>query len=520
MKFTYQFNFNKIKFTVRFSSTSIIPQNIENIQNNKNNNNNNNNKNYNNNKNNLPNNHKLVKLFLNFYNYNIKYCMNYKIFYLYQNNFWSSIDKDDLEDLFLDFLEIKFTNDFESFNTDNSNKIFKLIRKNSKFSLPDAIEIANENGFLLPFKNGILNSYTLELLNHSPDYFNTYVIPLDYSKEDSIENTKFVYFLNSITNYNPIRLKVLRACLYAIFTNNLSYQKGLYLYGPGGAGKSTLMDILTFIFSKEGALESSLTEITGRFDKISLLGKILLVLEDIPLYRGQEPATIKKIITQNKIKGEEKFNKSFRFTPTCWLIITSNILWEIKNPTTGLTRRIIYFPFDNIPTTIERNLFKKLSKYKAIGTLAPFLIGFINWVLKCPKEDLEILDLDGSKITEMICPDLIQVNPLNEFVKDCLIQDENSIVRIGNKDTNYESLYGTYLLWATNNGINIISLIQFSILLSDLLKQKGWQTKKTRITIGHIIKGIKLNKTLITDMKNSKFINLKKNLEINNDLTT
>jgi len=46
----------------------------------------------------------------------------------------------------------------------------------------------------------------------------------------------------------------------------------------------------------------------------------------------------------------------------------------------------------------------------------------------------------------MICPDLIQVNPLNEFVKDCLIQDENSIVRIGNKDTNYESLYGTYLL--------------------------------------------------------------------------
>jgi len=183
--------------------------------------------------------------------------------------------------------------------------------------LPDAIEIANENGFLLPFKNGILNSYTLELLNHSPDYFNTYVIPLDYSKEDSIENTKFVYFLNSITNYNPIRLKVLRACLYAIFTNNLSYQKGLYLYGPGGAGKSTLMDILTFIFSKEGALESSLTEITGRFDKISLLGKILLVLEDIPLYRGQEPATIKKIITQNKIKGEEKFNKSFRFTPTC-----------------------------------------------------------------------------------------------------------------------------------------------------------------------------------------------------------
>src|SRR6266487_1187618 len=314
----YQFNLNlysTIKTLKKMKSINYLHYSILNLQNKENVQTNINN-NYNN-KNNLPNNHKLVKLFLKYYDYNIKYCKSYKNFFLYQNNFFSIIDREELEDLFIDFLELKFTNDFEKFNTDNINKIFKLIRKNSKFSLPDAIEIANENGFLLPFKNGILNTNTLELKPHSPDNFNTYIIPLDYSKEDSIENTKFEYFLNSITNNNPIRLKVLRACLYAIFTNNLTYQKGLYLYGPGGAGKSTLMDILTFIFSNEGSLESSLTEITGRFDKISLLGKILLVLEDIPLYRGQEPATIKKIITQNKIKGEEKFNKSFRFTPTC-----------------------------------------------------------------------------------------------------------------------------------------------------------------------------------------------------------
>jgi putative DNA primase/helicase len=192
--------------------------------------------------------------------------------------------------------------------------------------MPNAIAQANANGFLLPFLNGVLNTRTLELIPHSPNNYTTHLIPLNYSKEDSIKDTKFADFLTSIVNNNLMRLKVLRACLFLIFTNNLIYQIALYIYGPGGTGKSTLINILTYLLGKEVTLSSSLPQITSRFGIASLVGKLLLILNDVSLYRGQEPKAIKNIVTQDPMEAEIKYKQPFTFIPQGFLVITSNIL--------------------------------------------------------------------------------------------------------------------------------------------------------------------------------------------------
>jgi putative DNA primase/helicase len=192
--------------------------------------------------------------------------------------------------------------------------------------MPDFIIQANSNGFLLPFLNGVLNVKTYELMPHSPNHYNTHIIPINYSKEDSIENTKFAEFLISIANNNKMRLKILRACLYLIFTNNLVYQIALYIYGPGGTGKSTFVNILLYLLGKEVTLSSSLTQINSKFGIASLVGKILLILNDVSLYRGQEPKNIKNIITQDPMEAEEKYKQPKMFVPNAFLMITSNTL--------------------------------------------------------------------------------------------------------------------------------------------------------------------------------------------------
>jgi len=244
--------------------------------------------------------------------------------------------------------------------------------------MPQAIAKANSNGFLLPFLNGVLNTKNSEFSPHSPDNYNTHIIPVPYSIEDTIKNTKFAEFLTSIVNNNPMRLKILRACLYVIITNNLIYQIALYIYGPGGTGKSTLITLLTYLLGKEVTLSSSLTQINSKFGIASLVGKILLVLNDVSLYRGQEPKNIKNIVTQDPMEAEIKYKQPFSFTPSAFLIVTSNSLWDIKNSTTGLSRRMIYFPFDNVPKIKELDLFKILPNGDPIGSLVPYLNGFIN----------------------------------------------------------------------------------------------------------------------------------------------
>jgi putative DNA primase/helicase len=365
--------------------------------------------------------------------------------------------------------------------------------------MPNAITNANLNGFLFPFKNGVLNVRTKDFNSHSQDFYTTHIIPVEYSAKDSIKNTKFSDFLTTIVNNNLNRLKILRICLYLILTNNLIYQLALYIYGPGGTGKSTFINILMYLLGKEVTLSSSISQITSKFGLASLVGKILLVLNDVSLYRGQEPKDIKNIVTGDVMEAEMKYKQPFMFTPSSFLIMSSNILWDIKNTTTGLSRRMIYFPFDNIPDLKELDLFKILPNGEAIGSLVPHLSGFVNWILTCPKDNLNLLLEGGSKITELISQDSIHVNPLHVFVKECLEKDENSRIRLGSLDPKEESLYRTNRSWAQINGVNPLNIKSFSILILDLLNQQGWNVIKKRVAIGFVITGVTVSVNWLKD---------------------
>src|SRR6266536_4068695 len=129
---------------------------------------------------------------------------------------------DILDKLIFNFLHSKYYIKFNKYKSVSLDDICRLIKLKQveNFTMPNAIKNANKNGLFLPFINGVLNTNTKELLPHSPDNYNTHIIPINYSKEDTIENTKFKDFLDSLTNNNSIRFQVLRACLYLIFTNN------------------------------------------------------------------------------------------------------------------------------------------------------------------------------------------------------------------------------------------------------------------------------------------------------------
>jgi putative DNA primase/helicase len=188
-------------------------------------------------------------------------------------------------------------------------------------------KLANLKGFLIPFTNGVLNSRTKQFFPHSKDYYLTHLLPFDYNPNtdlNNFKNTNMYNFLSHLCDHNETKLEVLRACLNAIITNDVSYQLSLYLYGPGGTGKSTLVNILMFILGSEGSFSTTLSKLTNRFSTYSLMNKVLLVLNDIPLFRGKEPDFLKIIITSDPIEMEQKYKAPFQFKPNLFVLITSN----------------------------------------------------------------------------------------------------------------------------------------------------------------------------------------------------
>ena len=110
------------------------------------------------------------------------------------------------------------------------------------------------------------------------------------------------------------------------------------------------------------------------------------------------------------------------------------------------------------------------------------------------------------------------INPLSIFIKECLIQDESSFVKLSNKDSNVESLYGSYITWAKYYRIDIFGLNKFSKLILELLIEQGWSISKQRITKGTILKGISLNKSFLTEIKNINFININSKKDIKDNI--
>lgn len=176
---------------------------------------------------------------------------------------------------------------------------------------------------------------------------------------------------------------------------------------------------------------------------------------------------------------------------------------------------MIYFNFDNLPEKKIPNLFNTSTSYfnpesnykkdkdsnsivnvslfpevnelyseiyesPGNSILTPFLPGFLNWILKCPSETLNLLELGGEVLSEKISHDNITLNPLGAWISEHLESNTVEKSPVGNSNKSSETLYGNYYNWAMLNNISPISKYRFSDLLMDNLIASKWPgvTKK------------------------------------------
>jgi len=426
----------------------------------------------------------------------LRYCTDYHSFFIYENNIWRALNTKEVQSLILDWVKETYSG-YRQFQPRKTEELIILLESFTKFSLPRAKLLVSSDGFLIPFKNGVLNSKTLRFYTHSSAHFTTHIIPVDYRTDDAhitnFEQTPFAKFLASICNNKAERLNMLRAFLYIIFVNNLYYQVALYIHGPGGTGKSTLINILLYLLGPEASISANLNTLTSRFGSSSLVNKLLVVFNDITFFKGKEPSKLKELISSDLIQSEKKYKDVTQFKPTAFVVLTSNTLWELKDNTTGISRRMVYFPFDNVPAIKNINLFNLNFKGEAEGVLVEHLPAFINWVLTCPQTYVELLSRGGDTLTSVLNYDnLINTHPLKVWASEWLTEDKYGKCQVGFAKSNTKTLYGNYLKWANENGAPIIKVNQFSSLLMDLLTTMGWKVSKKRVSAGAMFEGISI----------------------------
>lgn len=315
-----------------------------------------------------------------------------------------------------------------------------LIRKNTKLT----------GANLIAFKNGIYNVETDELIEFSPDYIITNKINYDFSpdaRSDLVDKT----FDKLACGNESIRMLLEEAVGYCFYRRN-ELRKSFILTGDKKNGKSTFLAMLKELLGDDNTSALDLNELADRFSSASLFGKLANIGDDIGDEFIANPATFKKIVSGDRIKGENKGQKEFFFNPYCKLLFSANNIPRIKDKSGAVLDRLVIIPFDARFSRDDPD-FDPYIKYKLIqeDALEYLILLGING-LKRVLENQAFTKSD--KVTKSIQEYEESNNPILLFFKEIDIDE------IVNEPT--KEVYQKYNEFCLANSFTPMSNIEFS----------------------------------------------------------
>lgn len=200
------------------------------------------------------------------------------------------------------------------------------------------------------FINGFL-TMDLDLVDHVPEQGMTYVMPFAYNKELAGKCPMFFSFLHDCWGHMPDyheRVRVLQEMMaVTLFGIAPSFQKAFLLFGPGGSGKSVLLDIVAKLVPEEARSAVSPTEWgSDRFAVVDMVDKLLNRAGEIHESRRIDGETFKKIVCGEEMRVQNKNLRAYSASCKAAQWFASNWLPKSKDTSDGFNRRWLILTFD------------------------------------------------------------------------------------------------------------------------------------------------------------------------------
>ena len=357
-----------------------------------------------------------------------------------------------------------------------------------------------EGNDLLLFTNGILDVQTRELRPFDRNLYITQQLPYPYDPGMGCE--PIIRWLKNAQDGSWHRVQVLRAWLRAVLLSRSDIQKFVEIVGPGKSGKSTYANLAHALVGDDNAMISSLEHLEkNRFETSNLYKKKLLLFNDVERYGGSV-SVLKALTGRDLIRNERKFQtgsqKPFKFNGL--VMITANEPIQTTDPTSGLARRRLTIPFNNVfsgSSAEQKTLIDMDDRGRPFGEFAYLLPGLVNWVLDMNESEMrEFLMETNSKVKFFATyhrEQILKSNQIMDWLHHCVIFDPGVSSAIGlakyetGKSTYAEHnnwLYASYCEFSRSSNSNVLGRSRFESLLMDVcmhqLKLNVYQMKTSR----------------------------------------
>lgn len=323
---------------------------------------------------------------------------------------------------------------------------------------------------LIAFKNGVYNFDTDSLEQFSPQHIITNKIPWNYNpdaKSDLVESVLDKLACDDI-DIRYVLEEVAGACLYR--SAAIGGGMAAILVGDKHNGKSTYIHMVQSMLGKENYSALDLKELGDRFSTIMLFGMLANIGDDISNDYIGDTSILKKLITGETVKAEEKGRPPIKFVSYAMQLYSANNIPHMKDPTGAMLRRLLLIPL-NGKFTKDTPDYDPFIKYKL--EQAEHMERFI-YLAVCGLHD--VIDNKSftvpAKAEQQKASYEVENNPILSFIEDT--GKENIINELTN------DVYARYQVFCANYGFyKPVSKITFSKAVNQTL---GTITKQKKIS--------------------------------------
>lgn len=214
--------------------------------------------------------------------------------------------------------------------------------------------------WLLNVNNGTVDLRTGALREHRRDDLITKLAPVQYDPDATLPLLD--RYLDTATEGDADFLAYLQRALGYTLTGSTDEDAVFLLLGPGGSGKTTLVEAMLATLGDYGAKASFESFLAGqrtagaaRPDVVAMRGARLVAAAEPRPGAKLDSGTVKELSGGDSVSARQLYAAPFTFRPMLKLWLAANDAPAMSDQDSGLWRRLRRIPFEHVIPTAERD---------------------------------------------------------------------------------------------------------------------------------------------------------------------
>lgn len=380
-----------------------------------------------------------AEYFVQMYKGKIHYDCNIGKWFYWNGSTWTLDHIGHVRGLVMTFCR-RFSNGGEKKQTrsfiDNVQSLSKSIDGTSVTS-----EQWDSDPMLLGLPTGYLNLSTGQMMPPDPKKYITKcaLVDPDFTNEPKL----WLRFLAEITRNDEELIEYLQRRVGYSLTGNVNEHDLVFVYGPGGNGKSVFIDIVYLLLNAYADIAAMSTFVSSKneqhpADLAKLAGARLVVANETESNRSWAESKIKSMTGGDPITARFMRQDFFTYKPQFKIWIVGNYKPNLKNIDEAMRRRLRVIPFLFKPEKKDVNLKDKLVKE---------LPSILAWAVKgCIKWQSEGMNIPAS-VQAQTDAYFEEQDIFSQFIEDkCIIRDGAFVAT--------SDLFDSWSLYAKSSGVH------------------------------------------------------------------